>query len=488
MVDVVRRAGAIGVVVGLFLGVAAIVASPAPAGAAITPVTPQSANVDPGGDTTASVRISAGGLTCISVTAPEGDASVDPKCTPADSDGRNWSAVLTVHAPNDPGTYTVTIHDDSFGGQDGKFSVRVRAPAPPPTTTTTAAPTTTAPTTTTTRPSTTTTGPTTTTTEAASTTLAPTTTASTSTTLPTGPSGGPFTSIATLLEQPLPAEGLFLPLVADDFRTCLPLNAPCSDDGSGLVLVPARTAELLWQPLADEATAPTPSDLRGVQPIPAVGVGPSDPETQRYDVRMLDLTTPQPAVRTLVRTLDANGDLVAASGDGPRNEPVLQGPVTSVKPGGGPAPSPFGRPVMVRGSSFTEAAPVIPMYATTAPPVIYGVRADVAWGLNLEFVPLFGDSLPFLARQVDGPPGLFFAAPAGLRLPAPPEDDKGTVSATADDSGGGVPPLALLSLAVIVAGLGLGLAAFLRRRNRGAVAAGDNAEDSFGDDIFLSDD
>jgi hypothetical protein len=485
MVAVLRRTGAIGLLVGLLLGLVAILATPAPAGAAITAVNPQSADVDPGGTTTATVRVSAGGLTCISVSTPRGDASADPNCTPADSDGRNWSSLLTVHAPNEPGQYTVTIHDDSFGGQDGKFTVRVRTPPPPPSTTTTTTPAAT----TTTAPSTTTTGPTTTPSSTTSTTAAPTTTSSTSTTttLPKGAPGDPFQSVVAMLDQALPAEGIFLPLTGRDFRTCLPLNAPCSDDGSGLALVPAATAELLWTPLADGSAAPPPFDLRDVPPIPAVGVGPASPDGQQYDVTMLDLTTPQPTLRTLVRTLDANGDLVAATGDGTRPEPSVQGPVTSVRSGSGLAPSPFGRPTLVKGSSFTEAAPVIPMYASSTPSVVYGLRADPRWGLNVEFVPLFGESLPFLARRVDGPPGLFFAAPTGLKLPEAAKPKPVTATPTADDDGS--PPLALISLAVILLGLVIVAGALVRRRRRhGPRSAPANVDDSFGDDIFLAED
>jgi hypothetical protein len=506
-----RRAGAVGIVVGLLLGLVAIVGTPAPAGAAITAVSPASADVDPGGTTTATVRVSAGGFTCISVSAPKGDASVDQSCTPADSDGRNWNAQLTVHAPNEPGAqYTVTIHDDSFGGQDGRFTVRVRTPPPSSTTTapTTTAPTTTvAPTTTTAKPATTT-APTTTAPTTSSTGATTTTTGSTTTVPPIVPADA-FESVADLLQEPVATEGIFLPLIDDEFRSCLPLTTACSDDGSGLALVPARGSELLWQPLPGEDLPAPRSDLRGVQPIRAVGVGPENPGLQQYVLSMLDLTTSTPTLRSMVRALDGRGDFVSASGDAPRHVPQVQGPEADVQAAAGAAdptastststptstststttaeaPStPFGKPILVKGATLTEAAPVLPMYAGSTAQVLYGVRADVAWGLNVEFLPLLGDSLPYLARRVDGPPGLFFARPAGVRVPEPPPEPGSVAVTPTASSDDGMPVLALLSLALILAGIGIGVAALVRRSRRpdGPRPAGGNVDDFFGDDM-----
>src|SRR4051812_3506641 len=109
MVAVLRRAGAIGVVVGLLLGLAAIVATPLPAGAEISSVSPSSRDVNPGGSTSAAVTVSADGITCISAipSSSELDPKLSPQCTPADADPRRWSSILRVDVPTEPGTYTV---------------------------------------------------------------------------------------------------------------------------------------------------------------------------------------------------------------------------------------------------------------------------------------------------------------------------------------------------------------------------------------------
>jgi hypothetical protein len=200
----------------------------------------------------------------------------------------------------------------------------------------------------------------------------------------------------------------------------------------------------------------------------------------------------------MVRALDGRGDFVSASGDAPRHVPQLQGPeaeVQAAEAAADPATSstttvaspssPFGKPILVKGATLTEAAPVIPMYAGTTAQVVYGVRADVAWGLNVEFLPLLGDSIPYLARRVEGPPGLFFPRPAGVRVPEPPPEPGSVAATPTASSDDGMPVLALLSLALILAGVGIGVAALVRRSRRpeGPRPAGGNADDIFGDDM-----
>jgi hypothetical protein len=240
--------------------------------------------------------------------------------------------------------------------------------------------------------------------------------------LPPGAEADPFTPVAELVTEPIPETGLDLPLDGNEYRGCLPHASACSDDGSGLVLVPARSSEIQWHALEGTELPGTRSDLKGVEPIPPVGVGPEDPRAKQYVLPMLDLTNATSELRGLVRALDGPGSFVLASGEAPLFVPSVEGPDASVQGSSGDAParSPFGRPEVVRGASLTELAPVIPMYASDAPQLLAAIRADAAWDLNMEVLPLVGESLPFLARRVDGPPGLFVALPEGLRVPAPP--------------------------------------------------------------------
>jgi hypothetical protein len=273
-----------------------------------------------------------------------------------------------------------------------------------------------------------------------------------------------------LLQDPLPAEGIFLPLTDTDFRSCLPLTSACSDDGTGLVLVPARTSEIAWHPIDASELPGDNSDLRGLESIPAVGVGPAAPREQNYALTMLDLSTSVIGLRTLVRSVDAKGELTVALGSAPLFGAVAAGPDTTVQGGATPTPNPFGRPTIVRGSTLSEAAPVIPMYAAPTPQVLHALRADVTWGVNVEVIPLVGASLPFLARAVDGTPGLYVARPPGLRLAVAGAATTAPASDDDDDDGGGgggggpATPLVLLgSVAVLVAGA-LGVALLRRRR------------------------
>ena len=460
-----RRAwrGPSAIIAALLACGAAILAAP-PVTADIASISPSFREVDPGGSTSATVNVSAQGSTC--VFARPSHTELQPSFSRTCHDVDAWSTTLTVQVPDAPGTYSVRVTDDQAGEPGGKtFTIRVRPPPPPPTdpppppptTTTTARPTTTRPPTTTTAPPETTVPPETTTSLVEETT--------TTTEAPTPLPGDAFATVADLLEEPLPTEGLFLPLVGDGYRSCLPLTAACGDAGSALVLVPARTTEIVWEAMSPDAELPAPrSDLRGLPPIAAVGVAPESPRAQNYVLPLLDLTASGGGqLRTLVRSLDDRGGLVFALGDRPLYAPVPQGPSVAVEPAATTTGSPFGRPTVVRGSSFTEAAPTLAVFASPSPQLVYGVRADVAWGLNLELVPLFGDSVPFLVRGVDGPPGLFISRPAGLRVPtAGDEDDDEPV---VDEPGGGPSAVVWLGIAVGAGAIATALIGLRRRRS-----------------------
>jgi hypothetical protein len=451
-------------VVAVLVALSAVIAGAAPAGATVTSLSSTSATVAPGGGARTTARVSSSGVTCVSASPSSDSISVDvsPVCSDADS----WSSTITVStsAGTPPGTYTVRINDDKGSAGDAKtFTLRVEAPttttAPPETTTTVATPTT-APTTT----APTTTLPTTTTAPTTTTTTAP---AETTTTMAPPPPGGGFVTVASQIDAGLPAEGVFLPLESAGYRNCLPLTAACVTGDSALVLVPARTTDLTWRPLgADQRPAPS-TDLRGVEPLGPVGTPPADPGAQDYAVPILDLEAPGGQLRSLLRGLDEKGQLRTPRGLPAVATPTAEGPAATPESRTFLSSAPFGRPRLATKGELSEAAPAVPLFSSTQLQVVYAVRPDPSWGLNVALLPMFGSgSVPYLVRGVDGPPGLYVARPAGLRIPVAGSTDS-TASATEDDGGGGgnLLPLLLLGAAVVV-GAGATAALAIRRRRR----------------------
>lgn len=434
----------------------AVLVTPA-AHAEVTAISPAVREVNPGETTTATVTINYPGTTCVS-----GSGSVDSTFAPVCGDNE-WRTTMTVRAPNEPGTYFVSVTHDKTN-TSRRFELRVRAPAPPPTTT--APP---PPTTTTTRPATTTLPRATTTTTAApveetTTTLAPETT----TTLAPPPPGGGFITVASLVELGVPEEGVFLPLLSAGYQRCLPLSRPCVVDDSGLVLVPARTTELAWPTLTDDAVVSPRLDLRGLAPLQPVGQPPADPGAQDYSLPFLDLAAPGGQLRTLVRGLDGEGRLVTPRSGGALAAPRAEGPMAAPESATFLASAPFGRPELRDRDAFTEAAPAIALFSSTELQVVYAIRPVPTWGLDTELLPLLGaEGVPYLVRGVDGPPGLFVARPDGLRAPTPVVDEDEDAETEEGDGGGtgGVPAVALLGGAVGAGAVLTGALAWRRRRS-----------------------
>ena len=443
------------------LGLVVIVGT-TPAAADIASISPARIEVDPGGSVSTIVTVRASGLTC--VNARPSDEALQPSFSTGCDDETEWRTTMFVSAPDAPGTYTVRVTDDQSGDGGGRtFTLVVRQPPPPPPPPT--EPTTTVPPTTTTRP-TTTTVPTTTTTAPTTTAPPDTTTTTAEATTTTAPlAGDPFTPLAELVERPIPSEGVFLPLVGDGFRDCLPLTEACGHPGAGLVLVPARAAEITWQPPAEGSAAPPRTDLRGIAPLAPVGVAPAEPRAQNYALSILDLTAPGGQLRTLLRGMDERGGLGVVTAEQPVLRPTVEGPSLGADDTTSVSSMPFGRPTMRTASSFTEAAPALPMFTSSEPQVLYAMRPDNGWGLNLDLVPLLGQSVPFLVRGIEGPPGLFIARPPNLRVPQ--ADGDTDAAAPDDDGGGGLSPLALLGGAVALGVLATAATAIVRRRRTG---------------------
>ena len=444
-----------------------VVARPAPAHAAIASLSPTTATVDPGGAATTTVRVQAAGLTCVAASPSSSRLVVDmePKC----SDAQNWSTQVTVSTPGDidPGTYSVRITDGESGESGGRtFTLRVREPPPPPTT----PPPTLPPPPTTIPPPPTTAAPPASTTTAPVTTAAPVTSPTPTTTEQLAPPpGGGFQGVATLVDAGVPAEGVFLPLLSPGYRDCLPLAEACVDPESGLVLIPARSTEVMWEPVTPEGRPAPRVDLRGLRPLAPVGVAPTDPGAQDYALAILDLTAPGGQVRTLVRGLNERGELVTPRGREALVAPSARGPKAEPEAATSLAAAPFGRPRLATKDELSEAAPAIALFSSTSLQVLYAVRPDPSWGLNVELLPLLGPaSVPYLVRGLDGPPGLFVGRPAGLRVP-----QAGTIGDTtvADDGGdggggGGLSPVVLLGLAVAAGGAVTFVAARRRRQSQ----------------------
>lgn len=436
------------------LASAAVVASPARA--EVTAISPAVREVNPGETTTATVTINYPGTTCVS-----GSGSVDSTFAPVCGDNE-WRTTMTVRAPHEPGTYVVSVTHDKTN-TSRRFELRVRAPAPPPTTTAPPPPTTT------TRPVTTTTVPPATTTTAApveetTTTLPPETT----TTLAPPPPGGGFVTVASLVELGVPEEGIFLPLLGAGYQRCLPLSRPCVVDDSGLVLVPARTTELAWPTLTDDALVSPRLDLRGVAPLQPVGQPPADPAAQDYSLPLLDLAAAGGQMRTLLRGLDGEGQLVTPRSGGALATPRAEGPMASPEAETFLASAPFGRPELRNRDEFTEAAPALALFSSTELQVVYAIRPVPAWGLDTELLPLLSaEGLPYLVRGVDGPPGLFVARPDGLRVPTAVADENEDAETEEPNGGGsgGVPAVALLGGAVGAGAVLTGALAWRRRRS-----------------------
>ncbi|MEA3077487.1 MAG: hypothetical protein QOF60_2395 [Actinomycetota bacterium] len=414
----VRRAGRRG---GLLTALAVAVAiagttlgGSAPARAAVTGITPGSATIPAGTSTSATVKVSRASLSCLRVDtndAPGVSASVQQSCNTD-----TWTTRLSVSARADtpPGTYTVTVDD---GEGSAAFLLRVEDAAPPASTTSTV------PRTTTTKPRATTTTPAatpTTTTTGGPTTTTPTTTTTTTTTTTaaaaTIPNDG-FVSVPELIKKGLPKTGLFLPLAAYAYRTCLPLTAPCTATDAPLVLLPARAYDVTW-------TATTPAAATTDKPPPAppfapVGQRPDGARTNAYALPLLDLATGRTAtVTTLVRALDPRGNLVAT----PTNQPKTLQPAATPPPKPSPEPgtapdgfSIFDRPRVIETASLTEASPVLVLLDGR---VLYAVKADPSWGLGADVVPLFADGrVPYLVRPAQGPAGILVATSLGTGPP-----------------------------------------------------------------------
>lgn len=447
-----------------------------PAAADVVEISPPSATVEPGGGAGATIRIRSEAVSCLTVRTSSASVSADaePNCGAGD-----WTSSLTVGTSTDtaPGTYTVRVVDAEGGENGGRnFTLRVREP-PPSTTSTTSTTTTTRPTTTTTGATTTTQAPTTTT-EPPATTEPPTT--EPPTTAPTTSIAGgvapevSFVSIEGLIAGGIPEDGMFFPLNDPVFRTCLPLTEPCGGPTTGFVLVPARTSDVTWRTDLPEASTGTVVELASVEELQPVGTAPENAAGLRYALPILDVSTSTGRTTTLVRTLDGFGRLVEPprSGTAPAEGlavPVIVEPFGAIVPAAPPDGSgeavartedPFGRPDFVRSGQFTEASPVVAVLPGGGE-VVYGLRPAPGWDTGSEVIAFFGRrSVPYLARMVNGPPGLFVAAERKESSPREPNPEGSSA-----ENARGPSALVLLGAALAAASAVVGWTWVRRRRS-----------------------
>ncbi|MBW3555938.1 MAG: hypothetical protein KY454_03260, partial [Actinobacteria bacterium] len=338
------------------------------------------------------------------------------------------------------------------------FRLDVVPPPPPPTTTTTA---TTIPPTTTVPP--TTTAPTTTTTTEPPTTIPePTTTAppEPTTTAPAPAVDAAFASLGALVDKGIPSEGIFLPLVDPAYRVCLPLTKPCAGRDSAIVLVPARGAEIGWAEPPEDVRPPPALAAGHVPALAPVGVPPPDAAVRTYVLFVLDLTTPGGRVAALARGLDERGAMTAPTEEHPVVVPTVEALEVTERPAAPGSTTPFARPYRLRSAALTEASPALPLVAGPLRQLLFAVRADPAWDLNREFLPLLGNgSVPYLVRGPTGPPGLFVPVPPGLDAPPGPADQRAP-----DAAEDGASAVRVAGLALAIAAVLGGIAVLVRRR------------------------
>ena len=459
------------------LGVVAVVAGVAPAAAAVQSVTPASATVTPGGAANATVNVDAAAVVCLEVSQPHPtvSASVDKAC-----DAGTWSTGLRVRSSGDtpPGSYTVSVSD---GESSRTFTLRVQAP--PPSTTTTVRPTTTAPRATTTAPPPSTTPPT-----APPTTAAPTTAPAPTappTTAPLGPGelrGEPFAPADVLVDAGIPSDGIFIPLTYEAFTDCLPLKGPCADLSSPLVLVPARAYDIRWS-AAEGARAGALQPLlatRGLESLQVVGAEPGGAAAATFSLAVLDLAAGTTGdARSFESHLDGQRRLVPGEGSGGDGgsalSATLEPPVTAIDRS--TSKPPFGRPYRMSTGRLTEAAPVLVAYGSAEPRLLYALRTPEEWGLGQQSLPLLGSGrVPYLARNVSGPPGLVVPIPSAIagqlgpeRTPAAADDDADGTGETAGSGGAKSSdgPL-VFAAALVAAALAFFVLRFWRGRRRAA--------------------
>ncbi len=163
-----------------------------------------------------------------------------------------------------------------------------------------------------------------------------------------------------------------------------------------------------------------------------------------------------------MRHLDGTGRLVPPEGSRPLAVPRAEGPAAALPAGPVASSTPFGRPRLLTKDQLTEAAPAIALFRADELEVLYALRPDPSWGLDVELIPLLGGgALPYLVRGVDGPPGLYVVRPVGLRVP---QTGTSTSPLSADDGGDGFPVIVLLGGAVAV-GVVVTVVAARRRRS-----------------------
>lgn len=214
-----------------------------------------------------------------------------------------------------------------------------------------------------------------------------------------------------------PGQMLFFPL-DDSFEGCVPVQAACPQDSSTLMLVPAVDRRLTWRPEGGDLHL---VDL-DAPPVRAMGAAPSRPEEVRYLVPVLEgsgiglFHMPRRLVGgRLVIEADApatGADLGATPADAVT--PVLGGSLLSTA---SPAPAPerlLEAPVVVAGSDLVDAAPAMLVRRSAPSRIVFGVRPDPDWGLDISYVPLLDEDVVALGGRHGGRVGLAVTVPPGL--------------------------------------------------------------------------
>lgn len=264
-----------------------------------------------------------------------------------------------------------------------------------------------------------------------------------------------FVDVEALAAADPPARVLFFPL-DEQFEHCKGLTAPCPEDSSTVMVVPATEREVVWQPESgDLRTLP----LRDPE-LRAVGTPPPDMASARYLLPVLDGAGIE--IRHVVRRFE-DGFFVATNEPeaGTTVTPVLAGPELSA---GTPSPDVPDRivetPRVVGIDDVVDPTPVLLVRRAAPSRVVFGIQPAADWEFNLDYLPLLDDGVIAYVAEVDGTTGLVVGTPSGLRI--------GNLKNLAGgDPGDGAPAVGVLIGAAGAAAVAiLAIALLLRRRRR----------------------
>ncbi|HEX7167977.1 MAG TPA: hypothetical protein VF230_13450 [Acidimicrobiales bacterium] len=278
--------------------------------------------------------------------------------------------------------------------------------------------------------------------------------------------------MSALVADGMPEEGLFLPFVDAGFAACLPMAGPCGDEDSPLRLLPAAEYGVRWVEPAADSPLPPQTSVKGAPALDPVGTPPPDPSSVNFSLTVLDLVA-NGQLRSLARAVDGAGELSAPTSDLAAVVATYEGEAFSTGERSFVAATPFGEPYRLEteGLAAADSTPVVPVFVSQQPRVLYGIRPAVAWDIGVELIPLFGGGgVPHLVRTAGGVVGLLVPIPGGADVDdAPAVRARPTANAVdargeGAGDGGGVSVLAVVLVVLAAAALASAAMLYITRR------------------------